>query len=39
MSTLITDNGDKPGMGFNIQNNVQAGKLVLPARGGFVAIF
>ena len=32
MSTLITDNGDKPGMGFNIQNNVKAGKLTLPAR-------
>ena len=39
LSTLITDNGDKPGMGFNIQNNVKAGKLTLPARGGFVAIF
>ena len=38
MSTLITDNGDKPGMGFNIQNNVKAGKLTLPARGGFTAI-
>ena len=38
LSTLITDNGDKPGMGFNIQNNVKAGKLTLPARGGFVAI-
>ena len=38
MSTLITDNGDKPGMGFNIQNNVKAGKLKLPARGGFTAI-
>ena len=35
---LITDNGDKPGMGFNIQNNVKAGKITLPARGGFVAI-
>ena len=39
LSTLITDNGDKPGLGFNIQNNVKAGKLTLPARGGFVAIF
>ena len=39
LSTLITDNGDKPGMGFNIQNNVQAGKLTLPACGGFVATF
>ena len=38
-SMLITDKGDKPGMGFNIQNNVKAGKLTLPARGGFVAIF
>ena len=38
LSTLITDNGDKPGLGFNIQNNVKAGKLTLPARGGFVAI-
>ncbi len=38
MSTLITDNGDKPGMGFNIQNNVKSGKLTLPARGGFTAI-
>jgi hypothetical protein len=38
MSTLITDNGDKPGMGFNIQNNVKAGKLTLPARGGFISI-
>ena len=38
LSMLITDKGDKPGMGFNIQNNVQAGKLTLPARGGFVAI-
>lgn len=37
-SMLITDKGDKPGMGFNIQNDVQAGKLTLPARGGFVAI-
>ena len=39
LSTLITDNGDKPALGFNIQNNVKAGKLTLPARGGFVAIF
>ena len=38
LSTLITDNGDKPGLGFNIQNNVKAGKLTLPARGGFTAI-
>ena len=36
-SMLITDKGNKPGMGFNIQNNVQAGKLTIPARGGFVA--
>ena len=39
LSTLITDKGDKPGMGFSIQNNVQTGKLTLPARGGFVATF
>ena len=39
LSMLITDKGDKPGMGFNIQNNVKAGKLTLPARGGFVATF
>ena len=39
LSMLITDKGDKPGMGFDIQNKVQAGKIVLPARGGFVAIF
>ena len=38
-SMLITDKGDKPGMGFNIQNDVTAGSLTLPARGGFVAIF
>lgn len=38
LSMQITDKGDKPGMGFNIQNNVPAGKLTLPARGGFVAI-
>lgn len=38
LSMLITDKGDKPGMGFDIQNKVQAGKIVLPARGGFVAI-
>ena len=38
LSTLITDNGDKPGLGFYIQNNVKAGKLTLPARGGFTAI-
>ena len=39
ISMLITDKGDKPGMGFNIQYNVKAGKLTLPARGGFVATF
>ena len=38
LSTLITDKGENPGMGFNIQNNVHADKIVLPARGGFVAI-
>ena len=38
LKTLITDRGSEPGKGFNIQNNVQAGKLVLPARGGFVAL-
>ncbi len=38
LKTLITDRGSEPGKGFNIQNNVQAGKIVLPARGGFVAI-
>ena len=39
LKTLITDRGSEPGKGFNIQNNVQSGELVLPARGGFVAIF
>ena len=39
LKTLITDRGSEPGKGFNIGQNVQAGKLVLPARGGFVAIF
>ena len=38
LKTLITDRGSEPGQGFNIQNNVKAGKLVLPARGGFVAL-
>ena len=38
LSTLITDKGENPGLGFNIQNKVRAGKLTLPARGGFVAI-
>ena len=38
LKTLITDRGSEPGKGFNIQNNIQPGKIVLPARGGFVAI-
>lgn len=38
LSMLITDKGDKPGMGFDIRKNERAGKLTLPARGGFVAI-
>lgn len=39
LKTLITDRGNEPGKGFNIGQNVKAGKLTLPARGGFVAIF
>ncbi len=39
LKTLITDRGNEPGKGFNIGQNVKADKLVLPARGGFVAIF
>ena len=39
LKTLITDRGSEPGKGFNIGQNVKAGKLTLPARGGFVAIF
>lgn len=38
LSMLITDKGDKPGMGFDIRKNERAGKLTLPARGGFTAI-
>ena len=38
LETLITDNGDVPGKGFNIQHNAPVGSLTLPARGGFVAI-
>ena len=37
LETLITDNGNEPGKGFNIEHNVQPGQLTLPARGGFVA--
>ena len=36
--SLVTDKGDKPGMGFNIQYDVEDGNLTLPARGGFVAL-
>jgi hypothetical protein len=39
LKTLITDRGSEPGKGFNIGQNVKAGMLTLPARGGFVAIF
>ena len=39
LKTLITDRGNEPGQGFDIGQNVKADKLVLPARGGFVAIF
>ena len=39
LKTLITDCGSEPSRGFNIGQNVKAGKLTLPARGGFVAIF
>ena len=39
LKTLITDRGSEPGQGFDIGQNVKADKLVLPARGGFVAIF
>ena len=38
LKTLITDRGSEPGQGFDIGQNVKADKLVLPARGGFVAI-
>ena len=37
LKTLITDKGGEPGKGFNIGQDVSAGKLTLPARGGFVA--
>ena len=37
LKSLITDRGSEPGQGFNIGQNVKAGKLTLPARGGFVA--
>jgi len=37
LQTLITDNGSEPGKGFNIEHNAPAVKLILPARGGFVA--
>ena len=36
--TLITDNGGEPGKGFNIEQNVAAGSVRMPGRGGFVAI-
>ena len=36
--SLVTDKGDKPGMGFNVQYDVEDGNLTLPARGGFVAL-
>ena len=38
LKTLITDRGSEPGQGFDIGQNIKADKLVLPARGGFVAI-
>lgn len=38
LKTLITDRGNESGKGFNIGQNVKAGKLTLPARGGFVAL-
>jgi hypothetical protein len=38
LETLITDNGSEPGQGFNIQVNLPATGLTLPARGGFVAV-
>ena len=38
LKTLITDCGSEPSRGFNIGQNVKAGKLTLPARGGFVAL-
>lgn len=38
LETLITDNGSEPGKGFNITHNAPAGPLILPARGGFVAV-
>lgn len=37
-ATLITDKGNEPGKGFNIEQDVKAGSITLPARGGFVAI-
>ena len=36
--TLITDKGGEPGKGFNIEQNVSAGSVRMPGRGGFVAI-
>ena len=36
--TLITDKGDEPRKGFNIEHDVPAAPLTLPARGGFVAV-
>ena len=38
LEALITDKGDEPGKGFNIEHNVTAGPVTIPARGGFVAI-
>jgi len=38
LETLITDNGSEPGKGFNITHKAPAGPLILPARGGFVAV-
>ena len=37
LEALITDKGDEPGKGFNIEHNVTAGPVTIPARGGFVA--
>lgn len=39
LKTLITDRGSEPGQGFNMGQNVQAARMTLPPRGGFVAVF
>ena len=38
IATLITDKGNEPRKGFNIEHDVPAAPLTLPARGGFVAV-